>query len=58
MAPGAVDPQALGALNAHYAQRFQALWLAVQEAALPAPGAAGPFSSAGGIGWQAGQVQA
>ncbi len=39
--PGGVDPQALAALNARFQQRAAALWSAVRDVALPAPGANG-----------------
>lgn len=38
MTPTPIDPQALAALNAAFAQRWQALWSAVQSASLQAPG--------------------
>jgi polyhydroxyalkanoate synthase len=42
MLPVAVEPQALAALNAEFARRWQALWSAVQAAALaPAPAEGG-----------------
>ncbi len=40
MTPGPVDPQAVAALNAEFAPRWQALWAAVQAAASTPPGAA------------------
>ena len=40
MTPTPIDPQALAALNATFAQRWQSLWSAVQSASLQPPGAA------------------
>jgi hypothetical protein len=46
MPAGLVDPQALAALNAAFAQRLQALWSAVQAASLTAPSVSAPDSAA------------
>jgi polyhydroxyalkanoate synthase len=43
MPPGAIDPQALAALNAEFAQRWHALWSAVQAAALADGGDGAPM---------------